>query len=142
MNKNMQWLVPDRVIYWKLSGNVTMEDFREGLVDISQILQGANTKIHVMMHAREARSLEGDSRAVRNITRFIARDTQMGCFFVITSSFVVKHHMNRVTVDFGTQLRYSDTFRNAWNSLHNIDRNLPYAVPEKPEFAKSVRKFA
>ena len=142
MNKDMQWLVPDRVIYWKLSGNITMDDFREGLVDISQILQSASAKIHVVFNARDARSLQGESKTVRNIARFVARDTQMGCFFVITNSFVLKHHLNRVTVDFGTQLRYSDNFRNAWNSLHNIDSSLPYAVPEKPEFAKSIRKFA
>lgn len=142
MKSNMQWLVKNRVLYWKLSGKVTMDEFRKGLVEINTFLQLNNERLHVIVNARTARSLEGDNTVVRQIVSYTARNPQMGCMFVITSSFVMKHHLNRVTADFGTQLRYTDTFRHAWSSLHNIDRALPYVAPQKPDFAKATRRYA
>lgn len=142
MNNNMQWLVQDKVLYWNLSSQTTMNDFREGLVNINQTLQGANNKVHLVINARSVRNLQGDNKAVRNIVRYMARNAQLGCLFVVTSSFVFKHHLNRVTTDFGTQLRYSDTFRNAWSTLRRTDSSLPYVAPENPEFATTARKYA
>lgn len=138
----MQWLIKNRVLYWKLSGNVTMAEFRKGLVEINTFLQTNNGKLHVILNARTAHSLQGNEKVVRQIVNYTARNSHMGCMFVITSNFVMKHHLNRVTADFGTQLRYSDSFRNAWNSLHHIDRALPYVAPKKPEFAKAGRRYA
>jgi|GEM_PF-4229984 len=141
MNTSMQWLVPDKVLYWKMSGTVHIDDFRTGLLELDAILEEANYKVHVIVNARNARSLEGEATYIRQITRRVARHIRMGCFFVMSYDLAFKYRLNRVTVDFGTHLRYSNNFRNTWYSLHNIDNSLPYVAPELPQVTKT-RKFA
>lgn len=133
MNASMQWLVPDKVLYWKMSGTVHVDNFRAGLLELDTILEEANHKIHVIVNARNARSIEGNAGYIKQLTRRVARHVRMGCFFVISYDLAFKYRLNRVTVDFGTHLRYSNNFRNTWYSLHNIDSSLPYIAPELPK---------
>lgn len=137
MNPDMKWLLNGRVLYWKLSGNVSIEQFSDGLTEINSILQGANQKIHVVVNASGAQCLNGNTRQLHQLSRTVANHSSMGCFFVIAHNFLFKCQLNRFTVDFGTHLRYSNSFRNAWHSLQNIDSSLPYVAPEKPSFMKT-----
>ena len=64
MNPTMKWLLDGRVLYWKLSGNVTQEQFKSGLNSINAILHEANQKIHVIVDANRANCLDGHYRAI------------------------------------------------------------------------------
>lgn len=141
MNPNMKWLLNGRVLYWKLSGNVSIEQFRSGLTEINRILQETNQKIHVVVNASQAQCLNGNTGQIHQISRTVANHGSMGCFFVIAHNFLFRCQLNRFTVDFGTHLRYSSSFGNAWRSLQTIDSSLPYSTPEKPSFM-TARKFA
>lgn len=139
MNPTMKWLHNGRVLYWKLSGNVTQEQFISGLKSINKILHETNQKIHVIVDANRANSLEGHTGQLRQLARVIANHSSMGCLFVITHNFLFKCQLNRVTAAFGTHLRYSDSFRNSWHSLQNIDGSLPYVAPDKPIVERALK---
>lgn len=139
MNPTMKWLLDGRVLYWKLYGNVTQEQFKSGLNSINAILHEANQKIHVIVDANRANCLDGHTGQSRQLARTIANHGSMGCFLVITHNFLFKCQLNRVTVAFGTHLRYSDSFRNCWHSLQNIDGSLPYVAPKKPVLEHTLK---
>jgi len=126
------WLLPNRVLYWKLTGDVSINNFRDILLEINGILQNSGEKIHVILDACTAHSLSGDDKDMQKIVRRVANHARMGILMVATHSFTLKQHFNRVTVAFGTHLRYTTNYKNAWQSLRNIDNSLPYGAPEKP----------
>ncbi|MGB7340006.1 MAG: hypothetical protein WBC91_14015 [Phototrophicaceae bacterium] len=132
MLKNLSWLVPDRVLYWQLASSCTVAEFQVGLEEVQDVLKAVSSKVHLIIDARSAQSLDGNTTSARKIAQSLARNTQMGCCMVISHNFFFKHQLNRVTIDFGTDLRYSDSYRHAWKSLHNLDTGLPYVAPTLP----------
>lgn len=144
MLKNLSWLIPDRVLYWRLSAGCTVAEFQVGLEEIHTVLPNASAKVHVVIDARASQSLDGNPRSARKIAQQLARNTQMGCCMVISHNFYFKHQLNHVTIDFGTDLRYSESYNYAWKSLHHIDTSLPYVAPKPPAITKQNprRKYA
>ncbi|MEO1287929.1 MAG: hypothetical protein AAFV93_09175 [Chloroflexota bacterium] len=139
----LNWLIPNRVLYWKLPNGSTTNDFHAGLMELQVILEQTEQQIHMVVDARMAQSLVGNTTLASRLGVKVAKNPQMGCCFVISHNFMFKHQLNRVTTAFGTHLRYSDSFRNAWQSLHNVDGSLPYVAPNIPVFnQRRIRKYA
>lgn len=142
METQTAWLVPNRVLYWKLSGDVTMQTFYDMMQALNSHLHDSGEKIHAIINARSANSLKGEHSNIRSLVRQVANHGSMGVLMVITHDFALQHQFNRVTVDFGTHLRYSNTFKSAWTSLRNIDTTLPYVAPDKPVSGKRKQNLA
>lgn len=141
--ETLTWLVPDRVLYWKFTNGSTTTEFQSGLEEVITILEKAEKQVHIIIDARMAQSLVGSTLMASLTARKVARHPQMGCCLVISHNFMFKHQLNRVTVAFGTHLRYSDSFRYAWQSLHHMDRSLPYVAPNLPVIKpQRMRQYA
>ncbi|MEL6405764.1 MAG: hypothetical protein AAFR81_15455 [Chloroflexota bacterium] len=133
--RQIAWLVSNRVLYWKLPSNAELRDFHEGMRLLENILQNNADKVHVILNARAINRLIGDMNTdLYPLVRRIAKHHHMGNFFVMTSSMMVKHHINRVTAPFGTNLSYSTNFRNVWESLRGRDTRIPSIAPKLPDF--------
>lgn len=134
------WLIPNRVLYWKLPSAATMDDFHAGMSAIASLLDDLPEMIHIVLNARAIRKLIGIiNPSLYPLVRQVAGHHRIGSVYVMTTSMMVKHHINRVTAPFGTQLCYSTSFRNTWQSLHERDTRLPTVAPKRPQFA-NVKK--
>jgi hypothetical protein len=131
MESGLYWLLSNRIIYWKLSGIVSMSELNthlEQLIDTLEIL--STGVIHIILDARGVKKFKPDRTDVRPTMRRLARHRALGKFQCVASNITIRQQVNRLTVDFGTGMLNSTTIQEAIQSLKYADATLPVILPE------------
>jgi hypothetical protein len=130
MEADLYWLLTGRIIYWKLSGFVSMSALKR---DLEQLIDSFDTTggiIHILLDAREITKFKPDGTDVRPSLKQLAKHRTFGKLQTVTTNVKIQQKINRLTIDFGTRMLNSTSIDQAMQALKQADATLPVTLPE------------
>jgi len=141
MESGLYWLLPDRIVYWKLCGIITMDALNTNLKDLFETFEHAdNSVIHLILDAREITKFKADGTDVRPNLKLLAKHRTLGKFQTVATNMKIQHKINILTIDFGTRMLNSTSVYEAMQALKHADATLPVQLPE-PDNLKPIHRF-
>ncbi|MDQ7026427.1 MAG: hypothetical protein Q9P01_19875 [Anaerolineae bacterium] len=132
MKSQLFWLVPDHVLYWKLSGSIPAEELCAMSRFISkQASQSNNQKIHIILDAGGIHQLDHPSHDAREAFNKLAKNTRIGKVMAVTRNLKVELQFNALNRSFGLRWRNVNGFAEATRLLKYSDTSLR-STPQQP----------
>jgi hypothetical protein len=132
MKSQLFWLVPDHVLYWKLSGSIPAEELCAMSRFISQqASQSNNQKIHIVLDASGIQHLDHLSQDACEAFNKLAKNTRIGKVMTVTRNLKVQLQFNALNRSFGLRWRNVNGFADATRSLKRSDRSIR-STPQQP----------
>jgi hypothetical protein len=132
MKSQLFWLVPDHVLYWKLSGDVPADELCEMSNFIAECIGQTKTqKIHVVLDGGGIQQLDHLSPDARNAFQSLAKNTRIGKIIAVTRNLKVQLQFNALNRAFGLNWRNVANFAEATHQLKTADTSLR-SIPSQP----------
>lgn len=120
MPYKISWYVPDQVIYSDFWGNVTLDDFGKYNDEMTQILDAATSRIHVIVDAVQVTNVNVNPRdIVQNLPHLT--HPQIGWGVVVQTSRFVRFLASVVMQMKQVKVRYVGDIPSAVAFLEQID---------------------
>jgi hypothetical protein len=132
MKSQLFWLVPDHVLYWKLSGQIPADE----LCAMSRFImehagQSKYQKIHLILDSAGIQQLDHLSTDAREAFHTLAKNTRIGKVMAITRNLKVQLQFNTLNRAFGLNWRNVANFAEATRHLKSADGSLR-SIPNQP----------
>jgi hypothetical protein len=129
MISQIYWLVPNYILYWKMSGRIsgveisTMATFIANKVDMS-----ASRKVHLIINCTGVQQLDSANQQARAALRLLATQRGMGKVVAVVSNYQIQGQLNALSGAFGSKWGNVLSMTAAIQSLKKSD-NLLQTVP-------------
>jgi hypothetical protein len=129
MISQIYWLVPNHILYWKMSGHIsgveisTMATFIANKVDMS-----TSQKVHLIINCTGVQQLDSANQQAREALRLLANKAQMGKVVAVVSNYQMQARLNALSGAFGSKWDNVVSMAAAIQSLKKSD-NLLQTVP-------------
>jgi hypothetical protein len=133
MTSQIFWLVPNRILYWKLSGEIPGSEIEEMSELIGQNIDKlAKQKVHIVIDAIAIRKLEHNSQAAREAFVALAKNQGLGKVVTIIHNYQIQINLNVLSRAFGLNWHNVSSIDDAIRILKGADSSLQ-TVPKTPE---------
>jgi hypothetical protein len=142
MNSQLYWLVPDHILYWKLSGEIPaieIEDMTQFIAQ--QVDKGVKHKVHLVIDAVSVRTVEHSGHISRDAFAWLAKNQWLGKVVVVIYNYQIQLQLNGLSAPFGLNWHNVSSMDDAVRVLKNSDTNLT-SIPklqDKTLIARKVR---
>jgi hypothetical protein len=130
MISQIYWLIPNSILYWKMSGRISgseiykMATFIESLVEKS-----ASQKVHLVMNCSGVQQIDYANQKAREALRSLAEKTGVGKVVAIVSNYQIQAHLNALSGTFGSQWDNVTSMSAAIQALKKSDSLLQIIPP-------------
>src|SRR5689334_13340377 len=112
MNSQLYWLVPDHVLYWKLSGEIPATEIEDMTQVIpQQVDKAVKHKVHLVIDAVSVRSLQHNSHIAKDAFAWLAKNQWLGKVVVVIHNYQIQLNLNQLNVPFGLN----------WHNVSSMD---------------------
>jgi hypothetical protein len=133
MTSQIFWLIPHRVVYWKLSGEVSGIEIYDSSDLIAQHVDKlAKQKLHIVIDAVSIRKLEHKSAEARIGFETLARNQGIGQVVTLIHNYQIQINLNVLSRAFGLNWHNVSSIDDAIRILKTSDSSLQ-SVPKTPE---------
>lgn len=140
MISQIYWLVPNHILFWKLSGEIPGSEIEEMSNFIAeQINPGTKEKIHIVIDAVGVRDIDYKSQIAQEAFQSLAKKPWMGNVITIIHNYQVQINLNVLSRAFGLKWHNVSTLDEANHALKRIDamiksisRPLPNDLIKRP----------
>jgi hypothetical protein len=134
MASQIFWLIPHRVVYWKLSGEVSGSEIYDSSELIAQLVDKlAKQKMHIVIDAINIRKLEhNNSPEARMAFEALARSQGIGQVVTVIHNYQIQINLNVLSRAFGLKWHNVSSIDDAIRILKTSDSSLQ-SVPKTPE---------
>lgn len=132
MKSQLFWLMPNHVLYWKLSGNIPAEELCAMTRFIGeQLAQAKGSKVHIILDGNGIQQLDHLSTDARTAFQTLAKSTRIDKVIAVISNLKTQIQFSGLSRPFGLNWRNTTTFADAINQLKNLDNTLR-SIPTQP----------
>lgn len=139
MISQLYWLVPNHVLYWKLSGQIPGSE----IVEMSQFIpkqvnDSNNNKVHILIDTIGVSSIDYNNQAARDAFSVLAKKEWMGKIVTIIRDYQIQVHINALSSAFGLNWYNVNSMDDAIRALKKND-NMLQSIPKLQKNALIAR---
>lgn len=124
MPVDVSWYLEDRIIYSKYSGNITIDDIRNGTQQVKQLVYEGTPLVHNIAHLLEINNFPKNIRKIRN-TVVRMDNNVIGWTVVINRNKLLRFIVSTVSQLARARFRIFDNQADAIDFLYRMDSSLP-----------------
>lgn len=130
MISQLYWLVPNHVLYWRLSGQIPGSEIVEMSQFIAQQVKDVtNHKVHILIDTAGVSSLDYTDSAAREAFVVLAKKEWMGKIVTIIRDYQIQVHINALSPAFGLNWHNVNSMDDAIRALKKND-NMLQSIPK------------
>ena len=132
MKSQLFWLMPNHVLYWKLSGDIPSDELCAMARFIAeQAAQTKNSKIHIILDGNGIQQIDHMSVDARTAFQTLAKNSRIGNVVAVMGNLKTQIQFNSLSRPFGLNWRNTTSFADAVYHLKNADGALR-TIPSQP----------
>lgn len=130
MISQLFWLVPNHVLYWKMSGQIPASEIIEMSLFIAQQVDDNNAqKVHILIDTAGIQRLDYTNEEARNAFKSLAKKNWLGKVVVIIRDYQIQVHLNALSSAFGLNWYNVNSMDDAVRALKKND-HLLQSIPQ------------
>jgi hypothetical protein len=142
MKSQLFWLMPNHVLYWKLSGTIPADELCAMARFIGdQAAQAKGSKIHIILDGNGIYQLDHQRSAVQTAFETLAQNARIGKVLAIIGNLKTQLQLSAISRPFGLNWRNATSFATAIQHLKTHDsalRTMPIQPPTEMPLQRAV----